>query len=58
MPGLAGFGALNLLGALIYAAVAVPLVRVKKMGEHFIWLNGVDQSYLAQLPERRGGVGF
>lgn len=55
MPGLAGLGALNLLGALIYAAVAVPVVRVKKMGEQCIWLNGVDQSYLAQLPEWRGG---
>ena len=56
MPGLAGLGGLNLLGALIYAAVAVPLVRVKKIDEHFIWLKGVDESYLAQLPEWRGGI--
>jgi hypothetical protein len=51
---LAGLGGLNILGALIYAAVAVPLVRVKKIDEHFIWLKGVDESYLAQLPQWGG----
>lgn|GEM_PF-509763 len=55
-PGLAGLGALNTLGAIIYGAVSAQPVTVKKIDERFAWLNGVDAGYLAQLPDWPGGV--
>lgn len=46
--GLLGGG--FLLAAIVVACVAHSIVRAKKIDNRFVWLDGIDRNYLAQLP--------
>jgi len=48
--GTAGFGMLLLFASAIGAATWARIVQVKKIDDHYIWLRGVDESFLAPLP--------
>ncbi|MFC2173471.1 hypothetical protein ACFLU6_12690 [Acidobacteriota bacterium] len=48
---LAALGGLLLLGDLIYAAIAVPVVRISKVDRGYVWLKGVHKQYLETLAE-------
>lgn len=45
-----GFGALALLGALIFGLVGVRIVTPAKIDDRFVWLRGVNKEYLDELP--------
>lgn len=55
-PGPAMIGALVILASLLLYSFTVPVVVVKKMDDHFIWLKKVHKDYLAQLPSVPGRV--
>lgn len=44
-------GVVMFIGALIYAAVAVPFYSVQRIDERYVWLKGIHPDYLAELPE-------
>ncbi|WP_166829726.1 zinc ribbon domain-containing protein [Thalassoroseus pseudoceratinae] len=43
-------GVLTWIGALFYAAIAVPLYSVQRIDERYVWLKGINPEYLAELP--------
>jgi hypothetical protein len=48
--GTAGFGMLLLFASAICAGTWVKVVQVKKIDDNYIWLRGVDESFLVLLP--------
>jgi hypothetical protein len=48
--GTAGFGMLLLFASAIAAATWAKVVHVKKIDDYYVWLRGVDESFLALLP--------
>jgi len=44
-------GILVLLGAMIYGFGMTRVVVPKKIDDHYVWLTGIDDDYLAQFPE-------
>ena len=46
-------GIFVLLGAIIYGIVRARVVAPQKIDDHYVWLAGVDDSYLNQFPEWR-----
>ncbi len=53
--GSASFGILLVIASVISAVTWAKVVTVKKMDDYYVWLRGVDESFLAMLPslERR-----
>ena len=43
-------GFLGLIAALIYGIVAVRIVAPSKIDDQFVWLTGVNKTYLSELP--------
>ena len=43
-----------LLAAAIYGTVTLRVVAPTKIDEHFVWIKGVDASYLQEFPEWNG----
>ena len=48
--GSALFGLLLLFASAISAATWAKVVKVKKIDDYYVWLRGVDESFLATLP--------
>jgi len=46
-------GIFVLLGAIIYGIARARVVSPQKIDDHYVWLAGVDDSYLNQFPEWR-----
>jgi hypothetical protein len=43
-------GGVTFLVGLIYTAIAVPIVQVKRIDDDYVWLKGIHPDYLADLP--------
>jgi hypothetical protein len=39
------------IGAAVYGAITIRVVTPTKIDEHFVWIKGVDTSYLQEFPE-------
>ena len=50
----AGFG--FVIAAAIYGTITVRIVAPTRIDEHFVWIKGVDTSYLQEFPEWNGRV--
>lgn len=48
------FGILALFGSLIFGLIAIRVVTPAKIDDKFVWLNGVNKEYLAELPQWTG----
>jgi hypothetical protein len=42
------------LAAAIYGTITIRVVAPTKIDEHFVWIKGVDTSYLQELPQWQG----
>ena len=49
-PGVGLFGILLFLISIVWLVLIARVVTVKKIDDHFVWLNGIDQNYLARFP--------
>jgi hypothetical protein len=49
-------GTVLFLGGVIYGVARSRIVAPRKIDDQFVWLNGVNASYLEELPEWRGAV--
>jgi hypothetical protein len=49
-PGIALLGILLLLISIIWLSIVTRVVTVKKIDDHFVWLTGLNENYLARFP--------
>ncbi len=49
-PGIGLLGILLLLGSIVWLSLVTRVVIVKKIDDHFVWLNGINKNYLERLP--------
>jgi hypothetical protein len=53
-PGLVLAAVAFVLGAAIYGSISLRVVVPTKIDEHFVWIKGVNTSYLQEFPEWNG----
>lgn len=49
-PGIGLLGILLLLVSIVWLSIVTRVVTVKKIDDHFVWLNGINKNYLERLP--------
>lgn len=53
-PAMVFAGIAFVIAAAIYGSLTIRVVAPTKIDEHFVWLKGIDTSYLQEFPEWNG----